>query len=106
MAGRARFGPDVRWIDALDYDFDDSRRHEFFAAIRRYYPGLDEAALQPAYTGVRPKIVGPGESAADFMIQGPDEHGLPGLVNLFGIESPGLTASLAIGERVLEILRD
>jgi L-2-hydroxyglutarate oxidase LhgO len=105
MAGGVRFGPDVRWIRELDYDFDDSRRAEFVAAIRRYYPGLDESALQPAYTGIRPKIVGPGEPAADFMIQGPDEHGVPGLVNLFGIESPGLTASLAIADEVLGLLR-
>lgn len=105
MAGGVRFGPDVRWIDEPDYDFDDSRREEFFAAIRRYYPGLDETKLQPAYTGIRPKIVGPGEPAADFLIQGPQAHGLPGLVNLFGIESPGLTASLAIGDEVLALLR-
>ena len=105
MAGSVRFGPDLRWIDEPHYDFDDSRRDEFVAAIRRYYPGLDETALRPAYTGIRPKIVGPGEPAADFMIQGPEEHGLPGLVNLFGIESPGLTASLAIGEQVRELLR-
>ena len=105
MAGGVRFGPDVRWIDEPDYEFDDSRRAEFVAAIRRYYPGLNAASLQPAYTGIRPKIVGPGESAADFLIQGPEEHGLSGLVNLFGIESPGLTASLAIGEAVRERLQ-
>jgi L-2-hydroxyglutarate oxidase LhgO len=104
MAGGVRFGPDVRWIDDVDYDFDDSRREEFIAAIRRYYPGLYETALQPAYTGIRPKIAGPGEPAADFLIQGPETHGLPGLVNLFGIESPGLTASLAIGDEVLALL--
>jgi len=106
MAGGVRFGPDIRWIGELDYDFDDSRREDFVAAIRRYYPGLNEAALQPAYTGIRPKIVGPGEPAADFLIQGAEAHGLPGLVNLFGIESPGLTASLAIGEEVLALLRE
>jgi L-2-hydroxyglutarate oxidase LhgO len=105
MAGGVRFGPDVRWINEPDYAFDDSRREEFIAAIRRYYPGLHEAALQPAYTGIRPKIVGPGEPPADFMIQGPRDHGLAGLVNLFGIESPGLTASLAIGDEVLGMLR-
>ncbi len=100
LAGAVRFGPDLRWVADLDYGFDDSRRAEFIAAIRRYYPGLDATRLQPAYTGIRPKITGPGEPAADFMIQGPAAHGVPGLVNLFGIESPGLTAALAIAEEV------
>ncbi len=104
MAGGVRFGPDVRWIDELNYDFDDSHRDEFITAIRRYYPDLDSSALQPAYTGVRPKISGPGEAAADFVLQGPADHGLAGLVNLFGIESPGLTASLAIGDAVAALL--
>ncbi len=104
MAGGVRFGPDVRWIDELNYDFDDSHRDEFVTAIRRYYPDLDSSALQPAYTGVRPKISGPGEAAADFVLQGPADHGLAGLVNLFGIESPGLTASLAIGDAVAALL--
>ncbi len=104
LAGAARFGPDVKWIDAVDYAFDESRRPAFAAAIRRYYPGLDESKLQPAYTGIRPKIVGPGEPAADFVIQGPSAHGLAGLVNLYGIESPGLTASLAIAEEVVALL--
>jgi len=100
MGGGARFGPDVRWIDQIDYSFDDSRRDEFVAAIRSYYPGLDESELQPGYTGIRPKISGPTDPAADFVIQGEADHGVPGLVNLFGIESPGLTSSLAIAALV------
>lgn len=105
MAGVTRFGPDVTWVKDEDYAFDDSRRPAFINAIRRYYPGLDASRLQPAYTGLRPKIAGPGEPDADFVIQGPAEHGVPGLVNLFGIESPGITASLAIGEHVATLLR-
>jgi len=104
LTGAAKFGPDVRWVDSVDYAFDDSRRAAFIAAIRRYYPALDDSRLQPAYTGIRSKIVGPGERTADFVIQGSEDHGLPGLVNLFGIESPGLTASLAIGECVAGML--
>jgi L-2-hydroxyglutarate oxidase LhgO len=100
LAGAARFGPDVKWIESIDYAFDESRRAAFATAIRRYWPGIDEARLQPAYTGIRPKISGRGEPAADFVIQGPATHGVPGLVNLFGIESPGLTASLAIADAV------
>lgn len=97
LAGAARFGPDARWIAAPDYRFDDSRREAFAAAIRRYYPALDPDRLEPAYVGVRPRIHGPDDEPADFMIQGPAEHRLAGLVNLYGIESPGLTAALAIG---------
>jgi L-2-hydroxyglutarate oxidase LhgO len=104
LAGAARFGPDVKWIDGIDYAFDESRRAGFATAIRRYWPGLDEARLQPAYTGIRPKISGPGEPAADFVVQGPAVHGVDGLVNLFGIESPGLTASLAIGDAAVAAL--
>jgi L-2-hydroxyglutarate oxidase LhgO len=104
LGGRAKFGPDVQWIDAVDYAFDDTRRARFAAAIRRYWPAVDEARLQPDYTGIRPKISGPGEAAADFRIDGPDAHGIAGLVNLMGIESPGLTAALAIGERVRDLL--
>lgn len=104
LGGQARFGPDVVWIDGVDYRFDDSRRADFEAAIRRYFPDLDAARLQPGYTGIRPKISGPGEPAADFRIDGPAVHGVSGLVNLLGIESPGLTASLAIGEVVLNEL--
>lgn len=100
LAGQARFGPDVRWIEDVDYSFDDTRRGDFIDAIRHYYPALDPARLEPAYTGIRPKLVGPGEAAADFRIDGPDRHGVPGLVNLFGIESPGLTAALAIADEV------
>lgn len=102
LAGQVRFGPDVEWIDEVDYSFDDSRRDAFAAAIRGYFPALDPARLQPGYTGIRPKISGPGEPAADFRIDGPAVHGVPGLVNLLGIESPGLTASLAIAETVAE----
>lgn len=100
-SGAARFGPDVAWIGAVDYGFDESRRAAFAAAIRRYYPALDESRLQPAYTGIRAKIAGPGAPAADFLIQGPADHGVAGLVNLYGIESPGLTASLALADAVV-----
>jgi len=100
LAGGVRFGPDVEWIDEVDYAFDDSRRDAFAAAIRGYYPDLDAARLQPGYTGIRSKIAGAGEPAADFCIQGAATHGWPGLVNLYGIESPGLTASLAIADEV------
>jgi len=104
LGGQARFGPDVCWIDGVDYRFDESREALFYEAIRKYYPGLKDGALQPGYTGIRPKISGPKEPAADFMIQGPREHGVNGLVNLYGIESPGLTASLAIAKEVLMAL--
>lgn len=100
LAGQARFGPDVRWIDAIDYTFDDSQRAAFVDAIRRYYPGLDESRLQPGYTGIRPKIADASGGAPDFAILGPAAHGVPGIVHLLGIESPGLTASLAIAARV------
>jgi len=103
LAGQARFGPDVEWLDddALDdYAVDVGRRPAFEAAIRRYWPALPEGALQPAYSGIRPKLVGPGADAADFRIDGPAEHGVPGLLQLFGIESPGLTASLALAAEV------
>jgi L-2-hydroxyglutarate oxidase LhgO len=109
LAGQARFGPDVEWIapaspDDIDYRVDPSRADAFQDDIRRYWPALPDAALQPAYSGVRPKVVGPGQPAADFIVQGPAQHGVPGLVNLFGIESPGLTACLAIGDEVLRRL--
>ena len=100
LGGQARFGPDVEWVDSLDYRMDESRADSFYAAIRCYWPALPDGALQPAYTGIRPKISGPGEPAADFFIDGPAEHGIAGLVNLFGIESPGLTAALAIADEV------
>jgi L-2-hydroxyglutarate oxidase LhgO len=105
LAGQARFGPDVEWVDRLDYEVDPRRAERFYAAIRRYWPGLRDGALAPGYAGIRPKISGPKEPAADFVIQGPAEHGVPGLVNLFGIESPGLTASLALADDVAAILQ-
>lgn len=108
MGGQARFGPDVEWIaspddgmnGSFDYTVDRARGEAFYAAIRRYWPALKDDALEPAYSGIRPKISGPGEAPSDFIISGPEAHGLSGLVNLFGIESPGLTASLAIAETV------
>ena len=104
LGGQARFGPDVEWVEHEDYDVEPGRAAGFYAAIRRYWPALPDGALVPGYAGIRPKISGPGEPAADFAILGPAAHGVPGLVNLFGIESPGLTASLAIGEAVLGVL--
>jgi len=104
LAGQARFGPDVEWIDGIDYTVDPRRGERFYAAIRRYWPDLRDGALQPGYAGIRPKISGPGEPAADFRLQGPAEHGIAGLVNLYGIESPGLTASLAIAGEVAALL--
>jgi len=102
LAGQARFGPDVEWVDRIAYDVDPKRAERFYAAIRRYWPGLPDASLSPGYAGIRPKTAGPGEPAPDFEIQGPRRHGVPGLVHLFGIESPGLTASLALARMVLE----
>jgi L-2-hydroxyglutarate oxidase LhgO len=104
LAGRARFGPDVEWVERIGYDVDPRRAERFYAAIRRYWPGLTDGALAPGYAGIRPKTSGPGEPPADFVVQGPREHGVPGLVHLFGIESPGLTSSLALGDAVLEAL--
>lgn len=108
-AGRMRFGPDVEWLsendpDAIDYRVDESRSDRFARAVRRYWPGLPDGALQPDYAGVRPKLSGSGEAAADFRIDGPDVHGVAGLINLFGIESPGLTSSPAIGECVVDLV--
>lgn len=100
MGGQARFGPDVEWIDEIDYHVDSGRCQRFYGAIRKYWPKLSDDALQPAYSGIRPKIAGSNELDADFMIQGPAVHGIPGLVNLFGVESPGLTSCLSIGEAV------
>lgn len=101
LAGQCRFGPDVtRWQAAPDYAFEDGLEARFAQAIRRYWPGLPDDALRPGYTGVRPKVTGPDQPAGDFMIQGPADHGVAGLVNLFGIESPGLTACLAIASEV------
>ena len=104
LAGQARFGPDVEWIDGVDYAVDPRRGDAFYAAVRRYWPGLRDGALQPGYAGIRPKISGPDEPAADFVVQGPAAHGIPGLVNLYGIESPGLTASLPLADEVLRQL--
>ncbi len=100
LAGQARFGPDVEWVETVDYAVDPSRAAGFYAAIRAYWPDLPDGALVPAYAGIRPKLAGPGMPAADFRIDGPEHHGVAGLINLFGIESPGLTASLAIGDVV------
>jgi L-2-hydroxyglutarate oxidase LhgO len=96
LAGQVRFGPDVSWLDSVDYTFDPARAGSFYQAIRTYYPDLQDDSLVPGYTGIRPKLAPAGSPNADFVIQGPSEHGVPGLVNLYGIESPGLTASLAI----------
>jgi L-2-hydroxyglutarate oxidase LhgO len=104
LAGQMRFGPDVQWIERSDdCDVDASRADTFYAAIRRWWPALPDGALAPDYAGIRPKIAGPGEPARDFLIEGPAAHGVAGLVNLFGIESPGLTAALALGEHVLAL---
>jgi L-2-hydroxyglutarate oxidase LhgO len=105
LGGRARFGPDVEWIDRIDYTVDPRRADRFYAAIRRYWPALPDGALGPDYAGIRPKISGAGAPAADFLVQGPRQHGVPGLVNLFGIESPGLTASLPLADAVVGHLR-
>jgi L-2-hydroxyglutarate oxidase LhgO len=102
LAGRARFGPDVQWVEQCEYGVEPRRAERFYAAIRAYWPDLPDNALQPAYAGIRPRISAPAEPAADFRIDGPDVHGVGAVVNLFGIESPGLTASLAIADRVLE----
>jgi L-2-hydroxyglutarate oxidase LhgO len=106
LAGQARFGPDVQWIEpatpeAIDYRVDASRAAAFEAEVRRYWPGLPAGALQPAYSGVRPKLHAPGGAALDFCLQGPAEHGLAGLLNLYGIESPGLTSSLALADEAV-----
>jgi len=104
LGGQAKFGPSFRWVDGLDHSIDESEAAHFYDEVRRYWPGLPDGALLPGYAGVRPKIRGPGEPAQDFRIDGPAEHGVPGLVNLFGIESPGLTSSLAIAEQVAGLL--
>jgi L-2-hydroxyglutarate oxidase LhgO len=104
LAGQARFGPDVEWVETIDYDVDAGRAESFYAAIRTYWPDLPDGALQPGYAGIRPKIARPGGSSTDFLIQTERDHGVRGLVNLFGIESPGLTASLAIAEEIAKRL--
>ena len=106
LGGQAKFGPDVQWVDTPDDLVVDPRRGDgFYAEVRKYWPGLPDGALQPGYAGMRPKIQAPHEAARDFIVQGPAGHGVPGLVNLFGIESPGLTSSLAIGELVAGLLQ-
>jgi L-2-hydroxyglutarate oxidase LhgO len=104
LAGACRFGPDVEWVETLDYDVDPRRAEAFYAAVRTYWPGLPDGALAPGYAGIRPKLAPAGAPAADFIVQGPAAHGVPGLVNLFGIESPGLTASPALAEEVAQAL--
>ena len=104
LAGHARFGPDVEWVDREDYQVDPARISVFANAIRQWWPGLDPGRLQPAYAGIRPKLHGPGQPPADFLIQDVATHGLPGVVHLFGVESPGLTASLALADMVAERL--
>ena len=103
MAGQARFGPDVEWVDNIDYAVDPARAARFYPAIRKYWPALPDGALMPSYSGMRPKIVPPAVASQDFVIQGPKDHGVAGLINLFGIESPGLTSSLAIADYVGEL---
>ena len=104
LGGQARFGPDVEWVESLDYEVDPQRGDSFYAANRRYWPDLRDGALAPGYSGIRPKIVPPGAPAQDFTVMGAAAHGVPGLVHLFGIESPGLTASLALAEHVAEVV--
>jgi L-2-hydroxyglutarate oxidase LhgO len=107
LVGRAKFGPDVQWIsNPNDYSVDPHRMDGFYREIRKYWPSLPDGALQPAYSGIRPKINGEGQDAADFCIQGPEDHGVVGLVNLFGIESPGLTSALALAEVVVKLVND
>ncbi len=104
LGGQCKFGPDLSWRDGVDYQFDASREADFYQSVRRYYPALKDGDLQPGYTGIRPRLAGPGSSlhhtATDFVIQDETSHGVAGLINLFGIESPGLTASLALGSYV------
>ncbi len=105
LGGQTRFGPDVEWIETIDYSVDPARGEKFYAAVRRYWPELKDGALQPGYAGIRPKIVPPEKASQDFVVQGRQAHGIPGLVNLFGIESPGLTAALALADYVVEVAR-
>ncbi|MEH6404509.1 MAG: FAD-dependent oxidoreductase, partial [Sneathiella sp.] len=105
LAGQIRFGPDQQWVSSIDYDVDPKRADDFYDAIRRYYPTLPDNCLIAAYSGIRPKTQSPTSAATDFCISGPDQHSLKGLVNLFGMESPGLTSSLRIGHFVADILQ-
>jgi L-2-hydroxyglutarate oxidase LhgO len=104
IAGRCKFGPDIEWIPEIDYSFETEKLEKFLGFIRSYYPGLDTTRLHADYTGIRPKLYREGEPVPDFFIHGPETHGVQGLVALYGIESPGLTASLAIGETVTAAL--
>lgn len=109
LGGAMRFGPDVEWLDsndpdAVDFKVEKARGAHFYDSVRRYWPGLADGALQPAYAGVRPKLSGPGEAGADFLVKGPPDHGVPGLVELYGVESPGLTSALALAELVASML--
>jgi L-2-hydroxyglutarate oxidase LhgO len=106
LGGAARFGPDVEWVDRIDFNVDARRSDLFYPSIRTYWPGLPDGALQPAYAGIRPKLSGPGEPPRDFVIDAPAQHGLPGLIQLFGFESPGLTSSLAVGQQVSQLALD
>jgi L-2-hydroxyglutarate oxidase LhgO len=112
LGGQAKFGPDVQWLDGvtdpaqIDYSVDPRRADAFYMQVRKYWPGLKDGQLSPSYSGVRPKISAPHEAPADFSIQGPQQHGVAGLVNLFGIESPGLTSCMAIGEKVVQLLSE
>lgn len=106
LAGGLRFGPDSEYMERIDYAFDETRAAGFAQSIATWYPGLETARLQPGYTGIRPRLAGPGDGFRDFHISGPDEHGIPGLINLFGIESPGLTACLALAEEVARCVVD
>jgi len=104
LAGQVRFGPDNEWIDRLDYSVDPGRAEHFYKSVRSFWPGLPDRALQPGYAGIRPTISGPGEPTIDFRVCGPELHGVTGLINLFGIESPGLTASLGLAEHVAKMV--
>jgi L-2-hydroxyglutarate oxidase LhgO len=104
LAGKARFGPDTEWVEKIDYLIDENRAEIFYEAVRRYWPDLPDGSLHPDYSGIRAKLSGPGEEARDFLIQGPDDHGVSGLVNMLGIDSPGLTACMAIADEVVKRL--
>ncbi len=106
LGGQAKFGPDVEWIGTIDYRVHPARGERFYKAIRRYWPGLPDGALQPGYAGIRPKIVPPAVAVQDFVVQGPREHGVASLINLFGIESPGLTSALALADYVAELAQN
>ena len=104
--GTVKFGPDVQWLEEINYDFDESRKHLFVRAIKRYYPNLVEDALRPGYTGIRTKLVSARQGFVDFRIRGPKETGIPGYIEAIGIDSPGLTSSLAIGEYLVALAND